>query len=275
MHYGKALLVASLLTTLLACSHSAKKDKEEEAQRSANLYDLPDTVDYQKAARINIELGLNYLKQEQSARAKAKLLRAKKLAPQLPEVHYSYGYFLEHVGEIENAEKEYLKALALNPKGGNEHNNYGTFLCRQHHYRQAEKEFLKAIEDSNYMNTAEALENAGLCVLQVPDIAKATEYFEKALRYEANRPNSLLELAVIYLKQRKLSISQGYYNRYTQTASPTSRSLLVGIELARSKGDKNKEASYRAQLRKRYPQAPKEHPLRLSAVSSEIIVPKY
>ena len=158
----KSVVILCLLSTLVACS-SNKKDKLAEV--SPSLYELPETVDYDKAARINVELGLNYLKQGQIARAKAKFTRAKKLAPHLPEVHYSVAYFQEQVGEIMEAEKSYQKAISLRPKGGNEHNNYGVFLCRQQQFKKAEKEFLKAIEDQTYPNTAEALENAGLCVL--------------------------------------------------------------------------------------------------------------
>jgi type IV pilus assembly protein PilF len=207
------------------------------------------TVDFEKAARLNIELGLNYLKQGQTSRAKSKLNRAKRLAPNLSEVHYAYAFFHEQVGEAESAEKEYLKAISLKRDGGNEHNNYGTFLCRQQRYKDAEKQFLLAVEDPNYNNTAEAYENAGLCVLQKPDVARAVEYFEKALRYDQNRSNALLELAIIRFKEKNIQQAQAYFNLYAQAAKPTARSLLLGIELAKLHGDKNKEASYRMLLR--------------------------
>jgi len=258
MSQGKGLLIIAAISLLAACS-SNKEERTLAQNKNAppSMYDLPESVDYVKAAKLNVELGLGYLNQDQVARAKSKLLRAKTLAPELPEVHYSYGYFLERVGEIEAADKAYQKAVSLNSKGGNEHNNYGAFLCRQHQYRKAEKHFLKAIDDPNYPNPAEALENAGVCVNQIPDVAKATEYFEKALRYDSNRPTALLELAMIRYQDKQYSQATEYHNRYAQIAKPNARYLLLGIELAKKAGDKNKVASYQLLLNKQFPDAAK------------------
>lgn len=259
MKQGQFLIIAVMLSALSACSHSGKKesavDQVESINRMNNLGNDPKKVDIEKAAKINLELGMNYLKQEQVARAKSKFNRAKALAPNSSEVQYSYAYFLEYVGEIDNAEKHYQKAVSLHPKGGNEHNNYGAFLCRQHRFLKAEKEFLKAVEDSNYTNTAEAYENAGLCIQQLPDIAKAEEYFEKALRYDPNRSNALIELAIIKYNQHKFTLATDYYSRFSQISKPTSRSVILGIELAKNMGDKDKEASYRLLLNSEFPHA--------------------
>ncbi|MGE3320219.1 MAG: type IV pilus biogenesis/stability protein PilW [Candidatus Berkiella sp.] len=257
MNQGKGLLIG-MVCLVAACSNTKQEETvAQNSQTPPSMYDLPETHDYVKAAKLNVELGLTYLKQEQVARAKSKLLRAKALAPELPEVHYSYGYFLEYVGEIDAAEKAYQKAVSLNSKGGNEHNNYGAFLCRQHQYRKAEKEFLKAIDDPNYTNTAEALENAGVCVNQIPDMAKAAEYFEKALRYDNNRPTALLELAMIRYQDKQYGQANEYHQRYSQIAKPNARYLLLGIELAKKAGDKNKVASYQLLLNKQFPESAK------------------
>lgn len=257
MHYGKGCLVAIVLSTLISCSSFKEKGGiGGQAQvQSEPLYSLPETVDYEKAAKINIELGLSYLKQDDISRAKSKLARAKRLAPQLPEVHYSYGYFLEHVGEPEEAEKAYQKAISLYPKGGNAHNNYGAFLCRQRQYIKAEKEFLRAMEDPEFLSNAETLENAGLCILQVPDAAKAKEYFEKALRYDAKRPQALLELGILYCKENNIAKAQYYHMRFLQISKPTARSMALAIALANKTGNKEREANYRRLLRSQFPQA--------------------
>ncbi len=255
MNHGKGFILAAICLVAACSSTNEKKDLAENTAQAPSMYDLPESVDYSKAAKLNVELGLNYLKQEQVARAKSKLLRAKTLAPNLPEVHYAYGYFLEYVGEIPAAEKAYQKAVSLNPKGGNEHNNLGAFLCRQHQYRKAEKEFLKAIDDPKYPNTAEALENAGLCVAQVPDSEKAADYFEKALRYDPNRSTALLELAMIRFQEKQYSQANEYHQRFAQIAKPNARFVLLGIELAKKSGDKDKLASYQLLLKKQFPES--------------------
>ena len=80
-------------------------------------------------------------------------------------------------------------------------NNYGTFLCRQGEYKKAETYFLNAIKDVNYIHTAGAYENAGLCALEVPDLAKAKLYFTSALNQDPSRKESLYELAKIESKE--------------------------------------------------------------------------
>lgn len=260
MFQWKKCAVIFIVSFLINCSSDPKKEDENDKDKaqeteSLSLYDLPEVVDLDKAARLNVELGLGYLNKGQIPRAKTKFMRAMQLAPQLPEVHYAYGYFQERTGELGNAEKSYIKAISLDPKAGNGHNNYGAFLCRQKRYRQAEKEFLKAVADPHYVNPAEAYENAGLCSLQIPDQAKAVDFFEKTLRYDQNRPNALLELALIYYRERRYNEARENLIKFAQVADPTARSLLLNIELAKEAGDQDKVASYELLLRSRFPDA--------------------
>lgn len=255
MKKGKFFILLCVTCSLMACSQSQKKEKTSQHSGSLNaLYAIPN-ADKEKAAKLNLELGVGYLKQEQISRAKAKFNHAKELAPHLPEVHYTYGYFLERVGENEDAEKAYQKAISLNAKDGNGHNMYGAFLCRNHKYKDAEKEFLRAVDDPNFNLTGETYENAGLCVLQIPDVAKAAEYFEKGLRYDMGRSKSLLELAILKFQMNKPLEAKEYYSRYSQLAKPNARSLLLGLELAKHFGDKNLEQSNKILLNAQYPNA--------------------
>lgn len=215
-------------------------------------------MDYEKAAQLNIELGLEYLKQGQVSRAKRKFVHAKELAPQLSEVHYSYGYFLEHVGEIKEAEKFYQKAISLNPKGAIEQNSYGAFLCRQGNYAKGEKAFQQALKDVNDENTAEIYENAGFCAKQIPDSAKAKDYFEKALRHDPDRPAVLLELGIIAYQANNLEQAKAYHTHLMKLSAPTARSLLLGSELAKKMGETDKSASYEMMLKSQFPTAQRQ-----------------
>ncbi|MGD9591280.1 MAG: type IV pilus biogenesis/stability protein PilW [Candidatus Berkiella sp.] len=255
MKKGKFFILLGLTSALVACGQPKKLAKANDSNGSLNsLYELPQ-ADKIKAAKLNLELGVSYLKQDQISRAKSKFIHAKELAPNLPEVHYSYGYFLERVGENDEAQKAYLKAIALNGKGGNEHNMYGAFLCRQKKFKDAEKEFLKAVDDPSFTQTAEAFENAGLCVLQIPEQAKAAEYLEKSLRYDMNRTNALLELAIIKYQLRKFDEAKDYHARFMVLSKANVRSLLLGVELAKHFNDRNLEQRSKLLLNAQYPNA--------------------
>jgi type IV pilus assembly protein PilF len=133
------------------------------------------------ASSDNVALGLAYLKNGNKIRAKEKLLRALHESPQNPVTLEAMAYFWEETGNTALASQYYAKAYELAPDDGTVLNNYAIFLCKQHHAPQAEILFLKAANLQNYINTAKAYENAGVCALTVNDKAKAKDYFTKAL----------------------------------------------------------------------------------------------
>jgi type IV pilus assembly protein PilF len=152
-------------------------------------------TDKQTAADDNIKLGLAYLQAGDTPRAKEKLLIALAEAPHWAVAQDAMGYFFESTGDKKAAEKYYQEAIALSPHDGASLNNYGAFLCRHHRVLEAEKMFLQAAAVPDYLNTAEAYENAGLCALSDKNYKnKAKYYFTKALQQEPQREISAREL---------------------------------------------------------------------------------
>ncbi|MDR3491235.1 MAG: type IV pilus biogenesis/stability protein PilW [Gammaproteobacteria bacterium] len=157
-----------------------------------------------KTSRINTQLGMAYLQNNDMQRAKQKFLLALDQAPNSPEAWYSMAYFQEVTGNSAKANEAYLKAIQLAPTSGDVQNNYGTFLCRHNQYQNGIKHFLLAINDTRYLHTAGAYENAGLCALKIPDLHSAENYFNHAINQDPNMSTSLLELA-------KLNYHFGHY----------------------------------------------------------------
>src|SRR5689334_6390827 len=86
----------------------------------------------QIAADDNVKLGLAYLQEGNTPRAKEKLLQAENQAPRWPVAKDALGYFFETTGDKKEAEKYYQQAILLLPNDGASLNNYGAFLCRDH-----------------------------------------------------------------------------------------------------------------------------------------------
>ena len=198
-------------------------------------------VKLEEAASYNAQLGLAYLKQEDRARAKQKLLLALSEAPNAPFANAAMAYFYETTGEFDRARVYYRNALAIAPKRGAPLNNYGAFLCRQGHYRQAERYFLMAANDREYVHTALAYENAGLCALGIPDNRKAATYFQKALKQDPSRKPSLYELVEITIKQGQPMEALTYLQTYS-FLTLHDRSLLALAENVAIKAGKPKLA---------------------------------
>lgn len=212
-----------------------------------------DTKNVRAAAGYNVQLGIGYLQQGNIQRAKAKLLLALKQAPNWPPALDAMGYFLEKTGEPEQAKEYYTKALQIAPHDGSVLNNYGTFLCRQKKYAEAEQYFLAAVKDPDYLTTAEAYENAGLCALEIPNDKKAELYFKKALLQEPQRLTSLYELAQLNFKQQQYQQTLHYIDTYLSITQGDAKILFLGYQAAIKLNDKALAARYTSLLRNNYP----------------------
>ncbi|WP_045105973.1 type IV pilus biogenesis/stability protein PilW [Legionella hackeliae] len=224
---------------LTACQHQVAEKVVETASNKAKS---------QEAAAYNAQLGIAYLKQGDMPRAKRKLLTALDLAPNSADVNVAMAYFLEKTGDIKDAKIYYQKALSLAPKSGAQLNNYGTFLCRLGQYREAESYFLKAVSDVRYVHTAAAYENAGLCAEAIPDYGKAKQYFERALKQDPKRSESLYQLVTIELKQKHANRALMYLQKYAQPSAHDPALLALAVDVAHQAGKKNIELSYRNRL---------------------------
>lgn len=167
-----------------------------------------------KAASYNVQLGIGYLRKGKRIRAKKKLLKALALMPESAEVQSALAYYFESTGDVRKAEDCYQKALRIAPKTGTVLNNYGVFLCKHGEYLAAESFFLKAVEDTYYLNTAGAYENAGLCAALIPDESKASNYFIKALLQDPKRAARIEKLVHDLAQQQRLQKLELVYRQH-------------------------------------------------------------
>lgn len=207
----------------------------------------------QKASAINVQLGVNYLRQGELKLADEKLRRAMKQDPNSSTAHWVFALLQERLGEDDVAEKHYRKAIKINPKDSKAHNNYGTFLCNQDRVAEAEKEFLLAIEDPLYAQASSAYANAGICVLKVPDKVKAEEYFQKALELNASQRSALYQMARLTFARNEYVQTSYYLQRYESVAKHNSQSLWMGYQTEVNLGNQAKAEDYALQLKRSFP----------------------
>ncbi len=226
------------LLLLQSCQHNDEAIEDHPAR----------SVKPAEAAAYNAQLGLAYLKQGNRELAKHKLLLALSQAPDAPGVNASMAYFMEQTGDMDKAQVYYRKAMAVAPNAGAQLNNYGAFLCRRGQYAQAESYFLKAVNDIEYEHTAGAYENAGLCAMAIPDNAKATHYFNKALEQDPSREQSLYELVSLERKQGHLAEALAYLQKYQNISLHDVTLLTMAVDVAHQAGKTELEADYKLRL---------------------------
>ncbi|GAM61825.1 type IV pilus biogenesis protein pilF [Vibrio ishigakensis] len=152
------------------------------------------------AADARIELGLSYLKANDTVRAKQNLDLALQYTPKYVRAASAIAYYYQQVSETNQAEDWYQRALRLSPYDGNLLNDFGVFLCRQHRYSEALQQFDKAIHLDGYSQVAASYENSGLCALKMEQWQRAKAFFIKSLQHQPNRYRSDIELVKLAIR---------------------------------------------------------------------------
>lgn len=237
------VLLRLLFVSVVAIVMSACATVQEQEQEAENNFQIADT---------NVRLGLGYLKQGRDEAALEKLQKAIDVMPDFAEAHSSIALAYERLEQPAKASEHYETAVELKPKDGSIHNNYAVFLCRQGEFEKAETHFLTAIQNRKYRTPAQALENLGMCMMQIPDWVKAETYLRKALKMDPKLPGALLQMARVSFEKQRMMSSRAYLQRYREVAPLGPDGLWLGIQVEKKLGDNAAVLEYETLLRKNY-----------------------
>lgn len=190
-----------------------------------------------EAARYNAQLGANYLRRGQLNQAREKLESALSQDDSNALAHATYAQLQQTIGDAELARLHFERAIALQPEEAEHHNAYGAFLCSDGDPETAQREFAIAASDPYYETPEFALDNAGLCMLDVGDLERAETYLRAALRRNPRFPVAWLHMADYFLRSERLTLADAYLQRYEALGPRTPESLLLGHRIARDAGD--------------------------------------
>ncbi|MBD1588596.1 type IV pilus biogenesis/stability protein PilW [Pseudomonas typographi] len=202
-----------------------------------------------------IQLGLGYLRQGDTERAKVPLKSALDLDPRSQAANAALALVFQAEREPQLAEEYFRKSLSAG-EDARIRNNYGSFLYEQKRYPEAYEMFQKAAGDPLYPERSRVFENLGMAALQLGHRDEAQGYLEKAVGMNRQQPRALLELAEIAYARQQYVPARDYFQRFSQLSEQNARSLLLGVRLAKVFDDKNTAASYGLQLKRLYPGTP-------------------
>jgi type IV pilus assembly protein PilF len=209
----------------------------------------------EKAAEINLNLGVAYMQRGQYDVAMHRLGKALEHDSEYADAHNAIAALYERLGQLEKAKYHYEKAVALKPEDSNILNNYGQFLCKQNEWQLADQHFMKAVENPLYKTPEIPYINAGICAYKHDDFNKAESYYRKALKFKENHPIALFQMALLNYTVKHFSVAFDYLNRYLGVSKHTPQTLWLGIRIARALNDDNTESSYTTLLRSQFPDA--------------------
>lgn len=222
----KHLLLAALIVLLSACVSTGDNTPE------ASEEDI---------ARINLQLGIEYLRQNKPEIALQRLQQVLDVQPDNATAHSVAALAYTELQDMKAADKHYRKAMQLTPQDsaafGEINNNYGVFLCSNKLYAEADRYFQMAISTRLYRTAYAALENAGICAEQKGDYSKAEEYYRKALQQHAKLPRSLLGMARLQNRNKHYLKTRAFMQRFHEDNAATAESLWLSLEAERGLGN--------------------------------------
>jgi len=212
--------------------------------------DNPIIKDNEKSSRINVELGITYMRQGKHKIAMERLTKAVHQDPDNALAYSSLGLLNVHLKQYEEAEANFKKAINLAPDNSSVRNNYGAFLCNQKRYDESQVQFLHAVKNPLYQSPEHAYLNAGRCST---DKKVAEKHFRAALRKNPRLTPALLNMAKLSLELKRYLSSRAYLQRFHAEQKPNAASLWISVRVEKILGNNNLMQSHALLLIRKYP----------------------
>jgi type IV pilus assembly protein PilF len=237
-----------ILVLLLAACASSGGNNEDGQQQSP--------IDVQASARIHTELAALYYGQLQYGVALDELKIALSMDSKYAPAYGVRGLVHMSLFEDKKAEGDFERSLDLDGKDSGTRNNYGWFLCQRGRYKESMEQFMAAVKNPLYATPEKAYLNAGMCSKKFGKINEAEVFLKKALSLQPRMNEALLGMAELNFSKADYAGAKSYFLRLSRNGAELSAGdLLLAARVERKLGDRNAEASYKLQLRKRFPES--------------------
>ena len=207
-----------------------------------------DRQSIEQAAAINTQLGLEYMRQGNLEAARDKIEKALRQNPHTAQTQMAAGFLYDRLGDDRKALAHYDQAGKLGKDNPDIVNNVAVYLCRKGDRKRGEQYFLKAADSALYKTPEVAYTNAGRCAREDGRPKDAELYFRKALTYQADQPDALLQLAEVTHESGSNMQARAFLQRYFAVAPATASTLLLGNRIERALGDNAHAAEYANRL---------------------------
>lgn len=241
MRIIKTSLLLSMILMVQACGNN------QSTQRPASDAGL------KTASETNVQLAVGYIKRQQYDVAKQKLDKAIEQDQTNIEAYKMMAYLMSGIGKYEEAEDYYQQALDFDADDPETHNSYGAFLCNQGRIDEALSEFKLAYDNPYYETAYLAYGNAGTCLIEQKQYAKAEVFLRRALQKQPRMPSVLLSMAEVGIHTNKYLMSRAYIQRFHDVSKPTAESLWIQMQAEKALGAHNYYVKAAQQLLKDFP----------------------
>lgn len=240
----KLIVLFCSICALTACgTTSGGKDNRQEKQVN-------------QSAKVHTELAGLYYERAQLGIALAELELALQADRDYAPAYGVRGLVHMALREDKEAEDDFRHSLSIDNNDSDMHNNFGWFLCQRGREKESIPQFMSAVKNPLYTTPGLAYLNAGLCSKKAGNNKDAGEFLQKALLVQPGMPQALFGLTELSFANSDYFMAKKYFRELSEkTDNLTAEQLWLAVQIERKVGDRNSEASYSMQLRKRFPDA--------------------
>ena len=210
-------------------------------------------TDDDDAAEYNFELGARYYRSESYELARDRLERAIEQDPKMAKAHVTLGMTYEALDNPRLATRSYEDAIRVAPRDFNVQNAYAVYLCRQRDFNDAARYFERAATHEENDDSEVTLTNAGLCVMQKPDLAEAERFFRAALDEKPTYGEALLQMCLMKFQQQDYMGARAFLQRFMGANKTTAGVLYLAAEIENKLDNERGRTEYVNQLLREFP----------------------
>ena len=130
------------------------------------------------------------------------------------------------------------------------------FLCKQRDFNGASKYFDRASSHPENDDAERTLTNAGLCLMQKPDVAAAENFFRAALEHKSNYGEALLQLCLLKYRQQDYLNARAFLQRFMGSNPMTAGVLFLAADIEEKLGNETGRMEFVNQLLREFPDSP-------------------
>ena len=219
---------------------------------------MPDQLKYNvnASAKVHTELAGLYYERVQFGIALGEIELALQADRNYAPAYYMRGLVHMALHEDREAESDFQQSLRLDKTDPKAHYNYGWFLCQHGKEKESISYFLAALKNPLYETPELAYLNAGRCSKKAGNNKDAEEFLQHALQIRPGLPQALLAMAELSFADGDYTAAKKHFAKFSEKPDNlTAEQLWLAVRIERKVGDRNAEASYGIQLRRRFPDA--------------------
>jgi len=211
--------------------------------------------DLERAADLNLEIGIDYLRKNNLQQAKDKIDKSLEQNPRSAKAQSVAGMLYDRLGDTSKADSHFQRAVSLEPDNPEIKNNYAVYQCQKKRYDRGEKLALEAAQNPLYKTPEIALLNAGNCARGAGAMQRAEENYRRALVVQPRFGEALFQMADLEYEQKEYMSARGFLERYLEVGRTSPATLWLGVRIERSLGNKAQAQHYAQRLKSEYPSA--------------------